>query len=66
MPKFWGVNFQAPEVSDAAPPFIGLDVTMTEVDNPICENTMNALGAVAGAVNGVAGSIFTLLSFACK
>jgi DNA-binding FrmR family transcriptional regulator len=39
---------------------------MEFVDDEICQNMLDALGAVAGAVNGVAGGIFSLLSFACQ
>jgi hypothetical protein len=39
---------------------------MELVEDGLCEDSFEALGAIAGAVNGVAGGMFTLLSFACR
>jgi hypothetical protein len=66
VPKFWGINFQSPDEPNSAPPNIATDLEVEIVDSPICEDTLTGLGAVAGAVNGVAGGIFTLLTFACQ
>lgn len=66
VPKFWGVNFQAPDEPNSAPPNIATDLDVQVVDSSLCEDALTGLGAVAGAVNGVAGGIFTLLNFACK
>ncbi|KAF2847365.1 hypothetical protein T440DRAFT_471078 [Plenodomus tracheiphilus IPT5] len=66
VPKFWGINFQDPKEANAAPPALAMDVAVEKKgDGGVCEDTMTGLGAVAGAVNGVAGGIFTLLTFAC-
>lgn len=66
VPAFWGINFQDPKEANAAPPSIGVDVAMEVVDSGVCEAIYTSLGAVAGAVNGAAGGIFTLLSFTCS
>lgn len=65
VPRYWGINFQDPSASNAAPPNIGVDVKMDLVDSGACADMMTGLSAVAGAIDGVAGGIFTLLSFAC-
>lgn len=53
-------------MANAAPPNVGVDIAMEKVDqSKLCEDVMGALGAVAGAVNGYAGTVFTLLAFAC-
>lgn len=41
------------------------DLEVEIVDNPICEDLFGNLGTVAGAVNGVAGGFFTLISLTC-
>lgn len=65
VPKYWGVNYQDPKEKKAAPPSIGTSLEVKAVDDKVCEDAMGALGAVAGAVNGVAGGMFELLSLAC-
>ncbi|KAF2733262.1 hypothetical protein EJ04DRAFT_605937 [Polyplosphaeria fusca] len=66
VPAYWGINYQAPDSANAAPPFIGADVAVEIDEGGFCGTLTTALGAVAGAVNGAAGGIFTLLSLACK
>lgn len=66
VPAYWGINYQAPSAADAAPPNIGVDVSMELVDSGVCDDIMSDLGAVAGAIDGVAGGIFSLLSLACQ
>ncbi|KAH7377620.1 hypothetical protein BKA66DRAFT_422058 [Pyrenochaeta sp. MPI-SDFR-AT-0127] len=67
VPKYWGINYQHPSVGNAAPPNLGFNINVVEEGKEdLCENVMTGLGAVAGAVHGVAGGIFTLLTFACK
>ncbi|KAF2711938.1 hypothetical protein K504DRAFT_428853 [Pleomassaria siparia CBS 279.74] len=66
VPKYWGVNYQDPNEATSAPPAIGTNLEVELVDDGICEAAMTSLGAVAGAVNGVAGGFFTLLGFACQ
>ncbi|EDU39759.1 hypothetical protein PtrSN002B_001240 [Pyrenophora tritici-repentis] len=67
VPKFWGINYQSSKNPDGAPPNLSLDVSMEkEGDGGLCEDVMSGLGAVAGAVHGVGGGVFTLLSFACE
>ena len=66
VPQYWGINYQSPDASQAAPPFIGADMQV-EVDNGgFCTTLLTSMGAVAGAINGVGGGVFTLLSLACK
>jgi hypothetical protein len=65
VPQFWGINFQDPKEANAAPPAIGADIKMELVESEVCAQMMTGLGAVAGAVNGAAGGIFSLLSLAC-
>lgn len=66
VPKFWGINYQAPDAANAAPPNVGVDIAIAETEgNKLCEDVMGGLGAVAGVVNAYAGGAFTLLAFAC-
>ncbi|EMD63686.1 hypothetical protein GGP41_005676 [Bipolaris sorokiniana] len=66
VPRFWGINYQALDAPNAAPPNVGVDIAMEKVDqSKLCEDVMGGLGAVAGVVNGYAGGAFTLLAFAC-
>jgi hypothetical protein len=65
VPAYWGINYQDPNEANAAPPAIGADIKMDPVENDICGQLMTGLGAVAGAVNGYAGGIFSLLSLTC-
>ncbi|OAL01009.1 hypothetical protein IQ06DRAFT_135897 [Phaeosphaeriaceae sp. SRC1lsM3a] len=65
VPKFWGINFQSPDVANAAPPALALDLQSERTDGEVCKTALETTGTVAGAVNGYAGSIFTLLSLAC-
>ncbi|KAF2466174.1 uncharacterized protein BDR25DRAFT_306336 [Lindgomyces ingoldianus] len=66
VPQYWGINYQAPDATNAAPPFIGADMHITLDEGGFCTTLLTSLGAVAGAVHGVGGGIFTLLSLACK
>jgi hypothetical protein len=66
VPKFWGINYQDPDEANAAPPNIATDLEVELTDSPICEDTLTSLGAIAGAVHGIGGGLFTLLTFACK
>ncbi|KAF2498238.1 hypothetical protein BU16DRAFT_570799 [Lophium mytilinum] len=66
IPKYVGINFQDPKAANAAPPNIGADITMELVDSDICAQILGGMGAVAGAVSGYAGGIFSLLSLACN
>ena len=66
VPKFWGINFQDPSVGNAAPPSMSLDVEMEVLDGDLCEKALTGLGAVAGAVHGVGGGVFTLLTMLCQ
>ena len=64
VPRFWGINYQSD--ADAAPPFISSSVDMEVVKEDYCDTFTTIGEAVAGAVNSVAGGIFTLSSLACK
>ncbi|MCJ1347368.1 hypothetical protein MMC31_005592 [Peltigera leucophlebia] len=66
VPQYWGINFQPPDLGNAAPPFIGADMAIKVDDDGFCGTFTTSLGAVAGAVNGIGGGIFSLLSLACK
>ncbi|KNG48169.1 hypothetical protein TW65_05077 [Stemphylium lycopersici] len=67
VPRFWGINYQDPGSANSAPPNVGVDIAMEKLgDGGICESVLTSLGAVAGAVHGVGGGVFTLLSFACE
>ncbi|KAL4732971.1 hypothetical protein BDV11DRAFT_214583 [Aspergillus similis] len=66
VPQYWGINYQDPDESNAAPPFIGADMQIVVDGGGFCQKMLTAMGAVASAVNGAAGGIFTLLSLACK
>ncbi|KAF2830306.1 hypothetical protein CC86DRAFT_434000 [Ophiobolus disseminans] len=66
VPKFWGINYQTAESASGTPPSMGVKVK-AEVKGAsgACEAALTALGAVAGAVNGAAGGVFTLFTFLC-
>lgn len=49
VPQYWGINFQAPDASDSAPPFIGMDISQEKTESTACEDALSAIGAVAGA-----------------
>jgi len=65
IPQYWGINYQ-PSDLNGAPPFVGADMNVTPDDGGFCETLLNSMAAVAGAVHGVAGGIFSLLSLACQ
>ena len=49
VPKYWGVNYQAPDSANAAPPNIGVNVAVEKGgDSQVCEDAMTGIGAVAG------------------
>ncbi|KAF1934940.1 hypothetical protein EJ02DRAFT_362609 [Clathrospora elynae] len=66
VPKYWGINYQSADSANAAPPNLGMNIESKEGGDGICQGMLTGLGAVAGAVSGVGGGIFTLLSFACQ
>lgn len=66
VPQYWGINYQDKNAANSAPPFIGSDLTMKIDNGGFCTKLLSSMGAVAGAVSGVGGGIFTLLSLACK
>lgn len=66
VPKYWGINWQDPEASNAAPPHMEADLEVQVTDSTICADTLESLGAIAGAISGIAGGAFTLLTFACE
>ncbi|EAT76987.1 hypothetical protein SNOG_15612 [Parastagonospora nodorum SN15] len=51
--------------SNAAPPAISVDLASENSDAAVCKDALEITGTVAGAVNGYAGTAFTLLSYAC-
>lgn len=48
VPQYWGVSFQDPDESNAAPPFIGADMSVETGDDGFCGDLTSAAGAVAG------------------
>ncbi|KAF1943690.1 hypothetical protein EJ02DRAFT_421116 [Clathrospora elynae] len=66
VPKYWGINYQSADSVNAAPPNLGMDIESKEGGDGLCQGMLTGLGAVAGAVHGVGGGVFTLLSFLCK
>lgn len=65
VPKFWGINYQAGN-PDNAPPQITTSVDLSINESGFCETFTTIGSAVAGAVSGVGGGIFSLISLACK
>ncbi|ORY08484.1 hypothetical protein BCR34DRAFT_11899 [Clohesyomyces aquaticus] len=65
VPKYWGINYQSPDVVNAAPPFMGADVKMDPADGSGCQDALDAIGAIAGAIHGVGGGLFTLPKLSC-
>ncbi|PSN75516.1 hypothetical protein BS50DRAFT_628687 [Corynespora cassiicola Philippines] len=61
VPQYWAIIYDKGD----NPPNMQADLEVEKSDNPLCEDLMDGLGAVAGAVHGVAGGFFQLLSFAC-
>ena len=52
VPKYWGVNYQPPGQDNAAPPFIGADLTVTQPANGFCATFSTIASAVAGELIG--------------
>lgn len=48
VPKFWGINFQSPDVSNAAPPALALDLASETTDGEVCKTALETTGTVAG------------------
>ncbi|KAI3324079.1 hypothetical protein HD806DRAFT_543494 [Xylariaceae sp. AK1471] len=65
VPRYWSVNYQ-PSDLNGAPPFIQADMTFETDDIGFCDTLVTVGGAVAGAVNGAAGGIFSLIGLFCK
>ncbi|KAI1175011.1 hypothetical protein F4777DRAFT_579458 [Nemania sp. FL0916] len=66
VPAYWSINYQAKDAANAAPPNIGTKVAYAVDSNGFCSTFTTIGNAVAGAVNGAAGGVFTLLGLACK
>jgi hypothetical protein len=47
VPQYWGINYQDPNESNAAPPFIGADMQIVVDGGGFCEKMLTAIGAVA-------------------
>ncbi|KAH4061665.1 hypothetical protein HBI70_199300 [Parastagonospora nodorum] len=65
VPQFWGITYQTADSANAAPPAISVDLASENSDAAVCKDALEITGTVAGAVNGYAGTAFTLLSYAC-
>jgi len=67
VPQFWGVNYQDPNAGTSAPPFMQLTLDVAvDTGSGYCATFATVGGAVAGAVNGVAGGIFSLIGLLCQ
>ncbi|ORY15232.1 hypothetical protein BCR34DRAFT_585137 [Clohesyomyces aquaticus] len=66
IPRYIGINYQAPDCGNCAPPNIGARLEMKLDEGGFCKTLLESAGTVAGAINGYAGGFFTLLSMACK
>ncbi|KAF2646751.1 hypothetical protein P280DRAFT_18239 [Massarina eburnea CBS 473.64] len=75
VPAFWGINYQVASEANASPPWLSTDVKVEKKGaGAVCTDALKAMGGAAGvaaaspvggAVAGIAGGIFSLLSFAC-
>lgn len=65
VPRFWGITYQTPDAANSAPPFVSVDINSERTDASVCKDALEITGTLAGAVNGYAGTAFTLLSYAC-
>ncbi|KAI1359127.1 hypothetical protein F5Y08DRAFT_344973 [Xylaria arbuscula] len=66
LPKYFAVNYQAEDASNAAPPFIEAKLGLEVESNGFCAAFATIGGAIAGAVNGAAGGVFSLIGLACQ
>ena len=48
VPQYWGINYQPPDLGNAAPPFIGADMDIAFDDNGACELFTTVGSAIAG------------------
>ena len=48
MPQYWGINYQAPDLGNAAPPFIGADMSIESDSDGFCSTFTTVGSAVAG------------------
>lgn len=48
VPRYWGINYQSPDSSSAAPPNIQADMTVEKDSDGFCDTFTTVGGAVAG------------------
>lgn len=48
VPQYWGINFQPPDLGDAAPQFIGADMEIVLDSDGFCETFTTIGSAIAG------------------
>ena len=48
VPQYWGINYQAADASDAAPPYIGADMSIEVDKGGFCSTFTDIGSAVAG------------------
>ncbi|MCJ1311382.1 hypothetical protein MMC25_005053 [Agyrium rufum] len=66
VPAYWSIIYQDANDCSAAPPFVTLGLTQSvDTGAGLCSDFITIGGAVAGAINGVAGGIFSLIGLAC-
>ncbi|KAI0860478.1 hypothetical protein F4860DRAFT_221366 [Xylaria cubensis] len=66
LPKYFAVNYQADDASHAAPPFIEAKLDLEVAESGFCAKFTTIGSAIAGAVNGAAGGVFSLIGLACQ
>ncbi|KAK3202664.1 hypothetical protein GRF29_154g350333 [Pseudopithomyces chartarum] len=65
VPRFWGINYQGGD-PNSGPPQITTTVDLSIKESGFCETFTTIGSAVAGAINGVGGGIFSLIGLACQ
>ena len=48
MPRFWGINYQSPELGNAAPPHLAVDMKIEVEDGDFCGTFADIASALAG------------------
>lgn len=48
VPRYWGINYQAPDSNNAAPPNIQADMEVKKDGDGFCDTFTTVGGAVAG------------------
>lgn len=48
MPRFWGINYQPPDLGNAAPPHLAVDMKIEVDEGDFCETFADIAAALAG------------------